>query len=364
MRMTVTVQSGTLSYSGSTPAGSGSGTVRLVLVGTLAQLNSAYAINYLSPPGAFGSQTISVVVNDGDPAAPGPQTGSATGTISINAPPVIDLNGNQTGSGFTAAYTEQGTAVAIVGPSGGNGLTVTDADSTNMLSATVQIVGPLDVGGETLSATQSGGITVSYNPASGRLVLTGSATKAAYQSVLRTVKYASASNDPSASRTINFQVFDNAATPLGSNVAVATVNVTAVNDAPVLDLNGAGAGTSFAGAYTENAGPLPIAAATVITDVDNSNMLSATVQIANFAAGDILAAVSSGNVTVGAYNAATGRLALAGSDAKSVYETVLRSVTYSNTSDNPSTTARTINFRIFDGATPPLGRMWLWLQSA
>ncbi len=236
MRMTATVQSGTLSYSGSTPAGSGSGTARLVLVGTLAQLNAAYAINYLSPFGAFGTQAITVTVNDGDSATPGPQTGSSTGTISINAPPVVDLNGNNSLTGFSTTYTEQAAAKAIVGTSGGNGLTVSDVDSASILSATVQIVGPLDAGGETLSATASGLVAVNYNATSGRLTLTGNATKDAYRDVLRTVKYASASETPSASRTINFQIFDNGTPPLGSAIAVATVTVAAVNDPPTLAL--------------------------------------------------------------------------------------------------------------------------------
>ncbi len=135
--------------------------------------------------------------------------------------------------------------------------------------------------------------------------------------------------------------------------------MTAVNDAPVLDLNGpATNGTSFDALFTEGGGPVSIVGGTAtVFDIDSNNMLSATVQIAAPLDGiaETLAATGSGGITVGPYNTATGRIVLTGSATKGQYETVLRTVTYNNTSDNPNTTARTINFQVFDNATTPLG---------
>ena len=45
-------------------------------------------------------------------------------------------------------------------------------------------------------------------------------------------------------------------------------------------------------------------------------------------------------------------LTLTGTATPADYQTALRSVTYRNTSDNPSTLTRTISFQVRDGATP------------
>jgi hypothetical protein len=239
MRMTLAVQNGTLAYVGPFVS-SGSGTNTLVITGTLAQLNDPtnVVINYLSFPDASATtDPLTVSVNDRDTAAPGPQTGSANGTITIaavNDAPVLDLNGATAGTGFAVTFTEGGGPLAIVG----NTATVFDIDSTNMLSATVQIANLLDGNSEVLTATVSAGVTRSYNPATGRLVLAGSATKAQWETILRTVTYRSTSQNPntSAARTVNFQVFDNGTPPLGSAPVAATVTVVAVNDQPSLTL--------------------------------------------------------------------------------------------------------------------------------
>src|SRR5205085_9681144 len=52
----------------------------------------------------------------------------------------------------------------------------------------------------------------------------------------------------------------------------------------------------------------------------------------------------------GVYTAASCLLTLSGSASLANYQTALRSVTYSNSSNNPSTTTRTVTFRVDDGA--------------
>ncbi len=265
MRMTVAVQNGSLSYVGPF-ANSGGGTNTLVITATLAQLNdlSNVTINYLSFLNASGADPLTVSVNDRDPSPPGPQTGTASGSITIipvNDAPVLDLNGSTGGTGFTATFTENGAALAIVGTSGGTGLTVNDVDSANMLSATVQIANPLDGAAEVLAANPSAtGIAVNYDSGTARLTLTGNRSRANYQTVLRTVTYRNTSENPntSAARTINFQVFDTA--PLGSALAAATVTVVATNDAPALVL-------AVVPSVNEDT-PLSVGALITITDVD------------------------------------------------------------------------------------------------
>ena len=77
-----------------------------------------------------------------------------------------------------------------------------------------------------------------------------------------------------------------------------------------------------------------------MTDVDNTNLASATVSItANFVTGEDVLGFTNQNGITGSYNAATGVLTLTGSATVANYQTALRSVTYVNTSDNPSTSA-------------------------
>ena len=104
--------------------------------------------------------------------------------------------------------------------------------------------------------------------------------------------------------------------------------------------------------YTENQAASVIDASVTVTDVDNANMASATVAIGTgFATGqDVLDANVAGTSIGKSYNAATGVLTLTGSDTKAHYQQVLDSVTYFNSSDNPSGADRTISYTVNDGA--------------
>jgi hypothetical protein len=95
-----------------------------------------------------------------------------------------------------------------------------------------------------------------------------------------------------------------------------------------------------------------------VTDADNPNLASAKVTIANFVAGqDVLGFTNTGiaymgNIT-GSFDTATGVMTLtsAGSTATlTEWQTALRAVTYSNSSENPNTTQRTISYVVNDGS--------------
>ena len=94
-----------------------------------------------------------------------------------------------------------------------------------------------------------------------------------------------------------------------------TVTVAGVNDAPTV----AGAGGTLA--YTEGDGAQVIDGALTITDVDDTNIASATVTLsAGFvSAEDVLAFTNTAAIT-GVYNAVTGVLTLTGSDTLANYE--------------------------------------------
>ncbi|MEH2349229.1 MAG: cadherin-like domain-containing protein, partial [Nostoc sp.] len=153
--------------------------------------------------------------------------------------------------------------------------------------------------------------------------------------------YTNSSDNPSTTpRTISFVVNDGAS---NSTTVTRNINITAVNNAPVAT------GTISALAYTENA-TTAIDSAITVSDVDSANLTSATVSITSgFASAQDILAFTNQNGITGSYNSSTGVLTLTGSSSVANYQTALRSITYTNSSDNPNTTPRTVSFIVNDG---------------
>ena len=100
------------------------------------------------------------------------------------------------------------------------------------------------------AAASGAGLTVTYTSASGLLSITGAATTAVYQTILQGILYNNTSDTPTTSnRSITVVASDG--TNVSSTSRTATITVTAVNDAPVVDLNAGGAGQDVTTAFTE-----------------------------------------------------------------------------------------------------------------
>ncbi|MFL6292372.1 MAG: Ig-like domain-containing protein, partial [Thermoanaerobaculia bacterium] len=104
--------------------------------------------------------------------------------------------------------------------------------------------------------------------------------------------------------------------------------------------------------YIENDPPTAIDTTITVADTDDTDLQSATVKItANYVNGeDVLSFVDTANITA-VFAAATGTLTLTGTDTLANWETALRSVLYENTSDSPSTAARTVTWIVNDGVS-------------
>ena len=161
------------------------------------------------------------------------------GTVTTNildndAPPVIDLDANNssgaTGADYKTTFTEgtAGPGVSIADTD----IKITDPDSTLLTGATVTLTNAQ--AGDALNLGNSvNGISVSTNNQTGTITLTlsGSATLADYMQRIQNITFTNNSHDPSTTpRTITVTVTDGGNY---SNVATTTVNVVAVNDAPV-----------------------------------------------------------------------------------------------------------------------------------
>ncbi|MET0844879.1 MAG: retention module-containing protein [Pseudomonas sp.] len=157
----------------------------------------------------------------------------STAIVDNDAPPVLDLDANNssgaTGANYNVTFTEgtTGQGVSI----GDTDLKITDPDSTMLTGATIVLTNRQP--GDALNLGNSvNGISINANSKDGTVTLTlsGNATLADYMQQIKNISFTNSSEDPSTvPRIITVTVTDGSNY---SNTATTTVNVVAVNDAP------------------------------------------------------------------------------------------------------------------------------------
>jgi hypothetical protein len=315
------------------------GTVTLISEGntaTLAEWQAALrSVTYgnTSDNPTSGIRGVGFYVNDG--VAYSNLLSSNVTVIPVNDMPILS-------SGGGTIYIENSPATAI-SPS----ITVFDVDNVTLPSATITIVNYV-VGQDELSFTNDSATmgNITGNISFGTIILTSagnSATVAQWQAALRAVYYSNTSESPSTTnRFVSYIISDGMFT---SSSVLAGINIIPVEDAPVLS-----GGNTLS--YIENNAPLTINSSITISDVDNGSLFNATVAITNFVSGqDVLDFSALPTGISGNYNSGNGVLIFSGSATVADYQSALRSVTYSNTSDNPLSVLRTVSFTVNDGST-------------
>jgi hypothetical protein len=195
----------------------GSGTLA-AYEATLRQVT--YTNTSVAPTGT--TRTFTFSVNDG---GSGQATGSASRdmeVMSINDAPQLVTDPTPT------AYVENQAATSISG-----NLQLQDIDSPTLVGATVHIENFV-ADQDRLEFIAQNGISGAFNPQTGVLTLAGTATSAQYEAALRSVSYVNSSDNPDTTqRRILITVDDGNAF---NHIAIAssTIDVTAVNDAPVI----------------------------------------------------------------------------------------------------------------------------------
>ena len=102
-------------------------------------------------------------------------------------------------------------------------------------------------------------------------------------------------------------------------------------------------------AYLEN-GTTAVDATLTLSDADSANLTAATVTMtANYLNGQDTLAFTDQNGISGTWTAGTGVMALTGTATVAQYQTALRSITYNNNSNYPTTSTRTVTFEVSDG---------------
>ncbi len=146
----------------------------------------------------------------------------------------LDLNGTDSGEDYSATYTEEGDPT-IIADTDATLTATTDVQSatiilTNALDGDLLTVGTLPTGiTSNVDTSVDGEITVT---------LTGNATASQYQEILRgDISFVNLLNNPDTTTNRNIEVTVTG-TDTSNATATTTIAVTAVNDAPVVDLDG------------------------------------------------------------------------------------------------------------------------------
>ncbi|WP_435674005.1 beta strand repeat-containing protein [Pseudomonas denitrificans (nom. rej.)] len=143
-------------------------------------------------------------------------------------------------------------------------------------------------------------------------------------------------------------------TPFSLVSDTASVTVVAVNDAPTVTSSGGSA------AFVEGADvastPVVVDSGLTVSDSDSPLLYSALVKITgNLRPSEDVLGFTNDPATMGdisgSYNAATGTMTFTSASGASAaqWQAALRSVTYSNSSDTPDTTTRSVSFSVSDG---------------
>ncbi|WP_175517136.1 beta strand repeat-containing protein [Planctomicrobium piriforme] len=324
-------------------------------VGVSAQGNSAYdpLTGQDSGGGLTGNYTFSVFN-----AVPVISSFTATGTYKENAAPAIlattaivkdqDSSNFDTGS-LTVAITSNGESSDVLSIlPGGTGAAAISIDNGN------QIV----VAGTTVIGTFTGGT----NGTPLVVTLNANATAARTQALLRRIAFSNTSDSPSAlPRTASVTLTDGDGQ--ASQAVTKTINVTPVNDAPVLG------GISGSGTYAENGSPFVLAPNGTVADIDsldfNAGKLIVSIT-ANKQSTDVLSLKTSASLAIlngneiwlngqqlgtfaGGTKSSALTITLNVNATPALAQTLLRNITFSTASDNPSTLTRTVQFKLTDG---------------
>ena len=267
----------------------------------------------------------------------------------VNELPTVNLDlDNSSGAGgndFNTTFAAEGAAVTIADIDAA----LADVDVGDTVdSLTVTITNVQDVGLESLAlnaaaTTAAAGLTVTPGTT---LTVTGSATPTTYQSILRGVVY----NNTAASGAITTapaRVVTAIAADGGGNSLTATANITVVA-APVVDLNGGGAGNDLAGAYSEGDGVTLEAVLATVVEPEAQNLDQLLITLTNPLDGGLESITLAGRANTDVVNGITitytssSLITLTGSATDANYQLLLQELQYSNTSEDPDTTARTI----------------------
>ena len=296
-------------------------------------------------------RTLTMSVTDGD----GGTSNTVTRSVTVNA-----INDNPSDNNAGSFPTDITVTEDVLSDVDLSSIDLQDPDDRG-LDITIKLT--TSTGGN-LFATTGGGVTVAGD-ATGALTLTGSQDDLnTFLNTTSSIQYQHGTPNTFGDNadTINVVFNDNGnfstsgAAGVDQNIGTTNVDINAVNDAPVLDLDAnnssGGAGQNYRTSFTEDGGPVLVADSdAILSDVDDTHLSSLTITLGDTPDGtaEALAAEATGTSITATYSSSTGVLLLSGNDTVENYLQVLKTVTYDNSSQNPDTSNRTLTFVANDG---------------
>ena len=277
------------------------------------------------------NRNISFLVVDTEGRTNSPLAYTSVSLVAVNDAPVVSLASINGDLMDTVAFVE-GSSNVSVAPNA----VVNDVDNDNLAGATVTLLSP-NLATDTLTFTTQPGITGLYNPLTGNLTFTGTASLNRYQDTLRSISFQSTdspfldnSGAPVSDPNRNIQIFITDGF-LVSRSAQVLVQFSPVDDPPEIDL---GITTLF---FTDGDNPLLIAPSANITDADNRRLASMDVELTTGLDNNVL---SDG--------LRTSRVLVFSEDLLTNYVSILRNITYINTAAEPTLLNRTVTVSVCD----------------
>ena len=350
MTVTLAVAEGTLNVTAGTSGAvvTNSGTSSVTITGTVAQINNLLTSNATSTVSYIdntdtpsASSTLTLTVHDnGNTGTGGDLVSVATSTINITAvndAPVATITPVSYAATEQTSLTLKGTGLSISDVDAGSGsMTVTLAVAEGTLNVTAGTSGAVVTNSGTSSVTITGTVAQINN------LLTSNATS--------TVSYIDNTDTPSASSTLTLTVHDNGNTGTGGDlvsVATSTINITAVNDAPVATI------TPVSYAATEQTSLTLKGTGLSISDVDaGSGSMTVTLAVAEGTL-NVTAGTSGAVVT----NSGTSSVTITGTVAQInnlLTSNATSTVSYIDNTDTPSASS-TLTLTVHDNGNTGTG---------
>ena len=267
----------------------------------------------------------------------------ATVTISlVNDPPVLILGGN---GDYLVEFVEDGGPISLISASQ---FQLSDSDSPLLQNATVILLEAPDQISERIQISISIPSTLTVSSDLHSVLIEGPASPSDFAAIFRAINYNNVLQDPTTStRRVEFSVSDGTA----ETTATTLVFFSATNDPPLLDLNGPEPGSDYSVTFVEESDPIMITSGQLsLQDVDSSVLQSATIQLFNNIDGtsieSLLLSQFDPSLTITVFPDLIQVIGLA---SPNTYASLLRSVRYANTADEPREGVREAHFSVSDG---------------
>jgi hypothetical protein len=244
--------------------------------------------------------------------------------------PVVDLNGEEDGTDYSAIFTEEGAAVNL-----SDGLQITDKDilpNTPIQKATIQVVDGLPED-EIHVDNLASGLAVTVGSDYGTITIYGIASKSTYEQVLATATYRNTADEPSRYYLqIEFQVQD----ADGNYSPIARVNITIIKVCDEFTLKLDYSSSTYLTTFSEQSQtPVKVVNDThfMILNDDSNAIVGGSISVEGFQMGwqdrlSVMGHTSSyEGVTITYEN---GQLIFDGTASIDVYSTLIKYVVYEN----------------------------------